>query len=70
VQTAFLTNDAFQCGFCTPGMILTAYALLKKNPRPNRQQVIEAMEGNLCRCGTNGRILDAVQEASQKGGSL
>jgi aerobic-type carbon monoxide dehydrogenase small subunit (CoxS/CutS family) len=70
VQTAFLTNDAFQCGFCTPGMILTAYALLKKNPRTNRQQVIEAMEGNLCRCGTNGRILDAVQEASQKGGSL
>ena len=69
VQEAFLEHHAFQCGFCTPGMILNAYALLKKTPRPTRAQVAEAMEGNLCRCGAHGRILDAVQEAARKGGA-
>jgi aerobic-type carbon monoxide dehydrogenase small subunit (CoxS/CutS family) len=69
VQAAFLDHQAFQCGFCTPGMILNAYAFLKKHPKPTRQQVAEAMEGNLCRCGTHGRILDAVLEAARKGGA-
>ena len=69
LQEAFLAHHAFQCGFCTPGMILNAYALLRKNPRPSRGQVIEAMEGNLCRCGAHVKILDAIQEAVEKGGA-
>jgi len=70
VQEAFLSHHAFQCGFCTPGMILSTYALLKKTPKPDRQQVVEALDGNLCRCGAHGRILAAVQDASLKGGVL
>ena len=70
VQEAFLSHHAFQCGFCTPGMILSAYALLKKTPQPDRRQVAEALDGNLCRCGAHVRILAAVQEASGKGGAL
>jgi aerobic-type carbon monoxide dehydrogenase small subunit (CoxS/CutS family) len=69
VQEAFLSHHAFQCGFCTPGMILGACALLEKTPKPDRQQVAEALEGNLCRCGAHGRILAAVQEAAGKGGA-
>jgi aerobic-type carbon monoxide dehydrogenase small subunit (CoxS/CutS family) len=70
VQQAFLSHSAYQCGFCTPGMILGACALLKKTPHPDRRQVAEALEGNLCRCGTHVRILAAVQEAAGKGGAL
>ena len=69
VQEAFLSHQAFQCGFCTPGMILSAYALLKKTPKPDRLQVAEALDGNLCRCGAHVRILAAVQAAAQKGGA-
>ena len=69
VQEAFLSHHAFQCGFCTPGMVLSAYALLKKTPHPDRQQVAEALDRNLCRCGAHVRILAAVQEASGKGGA-
>jgi len=69
VQEAFLDHQAFQCGFCTPGMILSAYALLKKTPKPDRRQVAEALDGNLCRCGVHGRILAAVEAAAQKGGA-
>ena len=69
VQEAFLSHHAFQCGFCTPGMILGAYALLKKTPHPDRQQVAEALDGNLCRCGAHVRILAAVQAAAGKGGA-
>ena len=68
VQEAFLAHHAFQCGFCTPGMVLGACALLKKTPHPDHRQVAEALEGHLCRCGTHGRILAAVQEAAAKGG--
>jgi carbon-monoxide dehydrogenase small subunit len=70
VQEAFLAHHAFQCGFCTPGMILSAYALLLKTPKPDRQQVAEALDGNLCRCGAHVRILAAVQDAAAKGGAL
>jgi aerobic-type carbon monoxide dehydrogenase small subunit (CoxS/CutS family) len=70
VQEAFLSHSAYQCGFCTPGMILSAYALLKKTPHPDRQQVAEALDRNLCRCGAHVRILAAVQDAAQKGGAL
>jgi len=69
VQEAFLDHHAFQCGFCTPGMILSAYALLKKTPKPDRRQVAEALDGNLCRCGAHVRILAAVEAAAQKGGA-
>ena len=69
MQEAFLSHHAFQCGFCTPGMILSAYALLKKTPKPDRQQVAEALDGNLCRCGAHVRILAAVEAAAQNGGA-
>ena len=64
IQTAFLKHHAFQCGFCTPGMILNAYALLLKTPKPTAQQIARHLEDNLCRCGAHVRILDAVQEAA------
>ncbi len=70
VQQAFVDHDALQCGYCTPGMILTAVALLKKNPSVTRQQIVEGLEENYCRCGAHVRIIDAVQDASKvmKGG--
>jgi aerobic-type carbon monoxide dehydrogenase small subunit (CoxS/CutS family) len=71
VQNAFIKHDALQCGYCTPGMILNAYGLLIKNPEPTRQEIIEHMEGNLCRCGSYGRIIEAIQTAASemKGGA-
>ena len=70
VQKAFLEHDAFQCGFCTPGMIMNAAGLLLKNPSPSTQEIKDGMENNLCRCGAHMRIVDAVQTASKemKGG--
>jgi aerobic-type carbon monoxide dehydrogenase small subunit (CoxS/CutS family) len=71
VQQAFQDHHAFQCGFCTPGMILTAYALLRKHPGATRAQVIAGLDGNLCRCGAHVRILDAVAAAGKAmGGGL
>jgi nicotinate dehydrogenase subunit A len=64
IQEAFLKHHAFQCGYCTPGMILNAYALLLKTPRPTPAQIIQHMEGNLCRCGAHVRIVDAIEEAA------
>ena len=69
MQEAFLLHNAFQCGFCTPGMILSAHALLKKTPKPDQRQVAEALDGNLCRCGAHVRILAAVEAAATKGGA-
>jgi carbon-monoxide dehydrogenase small subunit len=63
LQSAFMEKDALQCGYCTPGMIMNAYGLLLNNPEPSRQEVIEAMEGNLCRCGAHIRIIEAIQSA-------
>lgn len=70
VQKAFMKHDALQCGFCTPGMILTATSLLHENPEPSSQEIIDGMEENLCRCGAHGRIIEAIQSASKemKGG--
>jgi aerobic-type carbon monoxide dehydrogenase small subunit (CoxS/CutS family) len=70
LQQAFVKHDAMQCGFCTSGMILTAYAMLIKNPRPTLKQIIDGMEDNLCRCGSHTRVLQAIQTAAQgmKGG--
>jgi aerobic-type carbon monoxide dehydrogenase small subunit (CoxS/CutS family) len=66
VQQAFIENDALQCGYCTPGMILNAVGLLNKNPEPTRQEIIEGMEDNLCRCGAHTRIIRAIESASKK----
>ncbi|MBD3183139.1 2Fe-2S iron-sulfur cluster binding domain-containing protein [Candidatus Poribacteria bacterium] len=66
LQKAFMSHDALQCGFCTSGMILTAYSLLLDNPEPTREEIIEGMEDNLCRCGSYGRIIKAVQTAAQE----
>ncbi len=63
VQQAFLECDAMQCGYCTPGMILASVALLHKNPRPSEPQIRQALEGNVCRCGTYNKIVAAVQKA-------
>jgi aerobic-type carbon monoxide dehydrogenase small subunit (CoxS/CutS family) len=70
VQQAFVDHDALQCGYCTPGMIMTATGMLLKNPALSRQQIIEGMEENLCRCGAHPRIIDAIEEAAEvmKGG--
>jgi aerobic-type carbon monoxide dehydrogenase small subunit (CoxS/CutS family) len=67
VQQAFLDHHAFQCGYCTPGMIMNAYALLRKTPRPTREQIIAAMDDNLCRCGSHVRIVAAIQQAAGNG---
>ena len=66
IQKAFVAHDALQCGYCTPGMIMNAYGLLLKNPEPSRQEIIDAMEDNLCRCGTYNRIIEAIQTASRE----
>jgi aerobic-type carbon monoxide dehydrogenase small subunit (CoxS/CutS family) len=70
LQKAFMDNDALQCGFCTPGMIMAAYGLLKKNPEPSAKDIVDTMDDNLCRCGTYNRIIDAIQTAARalKGG--
>jgi aerobic-type carbon monoxide dehydrogenase small subunit (CoxS/CutS family) len=65
VQEAFIECDAMQCGYCTPGMILSCVALLRKNSSPSEAQIKQALEGNVCRCGTYNRILAAVQKARQ-----
>jgi len=64
VQEAFLKAEAFQCGYCTSGAILSAVALLSKSPHPTEQQIMASLEGNVCRCGTYPRILDAVRAAA------
>ena len=66
IQEAFVKHDALQCGFCTPGMILNAYGLLLKNPQPTKAQIIQGMEGNLCRCAAHSRIIEAVQSAASE----
>jgi carbon-monoxide dehydrogenase small subunit len=70
IQQAFLKHHAFQCGYCTPGMILSAYALLLQTPKPSEEQITRHMEDNLCRCGAHVRIVEAIQEAAgaAKGG--
>ena len=65
LQKAFVEHDALQCGFCTPGMILTAYSLLRKNPRPSQAEIIAGMDDNLCRCGAHSRIIQAIQAAAE-----
>jgi aerobic-type carbon monoxide dehydrogenase small subunit (CoxS/CutS family) len=64
VQQAFLDAEALQCGYCTPGMIMSAVALLKTTAHPTRERIVSAMNGNICRCGTYPRIVDAIAAAS------
>jgi len=68
VQQAFIDADALQCGWCTPGMILGAVSLLKKNPHPSDAEIISGMNGHICRCGTYTRIAAAIRAAAGKGG--
>lgn len=64
VQDAFLAHLAYQCGFCTPGMILGACALLHENPTPTRAEIVRALEPHLCRCGAHVRIVEAIETAA------
>ena len=66
VQQAFLTTDVFQCSYCASGMIMAATALLKKNPAPSEQAIVQAMNGNICRCGTYPYIIKAIKLAFAK----
>ena len=65
VQQAFLDQEAFQCAYCTSGMIMSAAGLLRSNPHPSAEEIVRFMIGNICRCGTYPRILAAVQQAAQ-----
>ena len=64
LQQAFLDNDGAQCGYCTPGFLLSAKALLRDNPHPTESEIREALSGNLCRCNAYGRILQSVRDAA------
>jgi aerobic-type carbon monoxide dehydrogenase small subunit (CoxS/CutS family) len=66
LQEAFLELDAFQCGYCTSGMILSALALLEEKPEPTRDDIVAGMDGNICRCGAYGRIVAAVERAAKR----
>ena len=67
LQTAFIEADAMQCGYCTPGMIMAGAGLLQKTPHPSDAEIKRAMQGNICRCGTYQRIVQAVRMAAAKG---
>ena len=67
LQEAFAEHGGFQCGYCTPGMIMNAYGLLREHPHPTREQIVEGMDGNLCRCGAHQRILAAIGAVAGEG---
>lgn len=69
LQQAFADLNAVQCGYCTPGMLMAATALLRRNPKPSQEDIQKAMVGNLCRCTGYQRIIDAIMEASRQGGA-
>ncbi len=66
MQDAFCETHGLQCGFCTPGMILTAQALLRNNPSPDREEIVDAISGNICRCTGYGQIIEAVALAAER----
>ena len=66
VQEAFLEENAMQCGYCTPGMIMSAVSLLKAKPNPSESEIIQHMQGNICRCGTYSRIVAAIQKSAKR----
>ncbi|NLA75878.1 MAG: (2Fe-2S)-binding protein, partial [Deltaproteobacteria bacterium] len=65
LQKAFIDHDALQCGFCTPGMIMKAHSILTENPNIEKEDIVDAMDGNLCRCGAHPRIIDAIADAAK-----
>jgi carbon-monoxide dehydrogenase small subunit len=67
VQEAFVNHHAIQCGFCSPGMILTAYALLAENPNPSEKEIRRAISGNVCRCTGYAKIVEAIMSLAEKG---
>jgi aerobic-type carbon monoxide dehydrogenase small subunit (CoxS/CutS family) len=67
VQQAFLEEEAFQCSYCTPGMIMSAVGLLAANPKPGDDDIVRGMNGNICRCGTYSRIMAAIRRAAEGG---
>ena len=69
LQRAFAEHGALQCGYCTPGMIMNAYGLLLEKPEPSREEIVNGMERNLCRCGAHQRIIAAIEDASKGGRS-
>jgi aerobic-type carbon monoxide dehydrogenase small subunit (CoxS/CutS family) len=69
LQQAFIDHGAFQCGYCTSGMLMDAYALLRDDPHPTREKIIDRMEHNLCRCGAHQRIVDAIQQVAGETGA-
>ena len=68
LQQAFIAQGAVQCGYCTPGMLMSAYVLLRRKPRPSRDEIAAHMEHNLCRCGAHQRIVDAIEAAGRQNG--
>ena len=66
VQQAFVDAGAFQCAYCTSGMIMSAVSLLRSNAHPTNEQIVQSLQGNICRCGTHPRILEAVHNAAKK----
>jgi len=66
LQQAFIDKGAVQCGYCTPGMLMNAYAMLLKNPKLTRDQIIAGMENNLCRCGSHKRIVQAIESVAKR----
>jgi carbon-monoxide dehydrogenase small subunit len=66
VQEAFIEKDGYQCGFCTPGFLMTTSAFLEKNPAPSLDEIKQALSGNLCRCGNYAKIFEAVDAAARK----
>ena len=67
LQKSFVDLSALQCGFCTPGFLMSATALLEENPRPSREEIIDAISGNLCRCTGYARVVEAIQRAAEAG---
>ncbi|HSP33214.1 MAG TPA: 2Fe-2S iron-sulfur cluster-binding protein, partial [Thermoanaerobaculia bacterium] len=69
LQEAFIEHGAFQCGYCTPGMLMNAYTFLQQNPKPSRAEIVSEMNANYCRCSAYKRIVAAIADASTKGGA-
>ena len=66
LREAFMENGAIQCGFCTPGVLLSAYSLLRENPKPTKSEVKKGIEGNICRCTGYFKIIDAITDAAER----